>query len=55
MLPVDYLDVIRRDAEVPAELDPVVQDVLLRMTDFAAYRRPSARSALQALEMKGSR
>ena len=55
VLPEGYLDVIRRDAEVPAELDPVVQDVLLKMTDFAAYRRPSARSALQALEMKGSR
>ena len=54
-LPEGYLDVIRRDAEVPAEVEHVVRDVLLEMTDFAAYRRPSARAALQCLEMKGSR
>lgn len=55
VLPEGYLDVMRRDAEVPAEVEHVVRDVLLNMTDFAAYRRPSARAALQLLETKGSR
>ena len=54
VLPEDYLDVIRQDAEVPGEVEQVVRDVLLAMTDFAAYRRPSARAALQCLELNGS-
>ena len=54
VLPEDYLDVIRQDAEVPGEVEHVVRDVLLAMTHFAAYRRPSARAALQFLELNGS-
>ena len=54
VLPEDYLDVIRQDADVPGEVEHVVRDVLLAMTDFAAYRRPSARAALQCLELNGS-
>jgi len=49
-----YLDVIRQDAEVPGEIEQAVREVLLAMTDFAAYRRPSARVALQRLQSTGS-
>lgn len=53
-LPEDYMDVIRGHPELPSEIDQVIRDLLLAMTDFAAYRRPSARQALAHLGWGGS-
>ena len=55
VLPGNYLDTLRQDADVPGEVGDVVRELLLGMTDFAAYRRPSARVALERLGLRGSR
>ena len=52
VLPDNYLDTMRQDADVPGEVQHVVRELLLAMTDFAAYRRPSARVAMERLGLR---
>ena len=48
-LPDNYLDTLRSDMEMPSAVEGDTRDLLLRMTEFAAYKRPAALSALAQL------
>ena len=53
-LPDDYLEILRSEMGIPPSIRGGIRDLLLRMTEYAAYKRPSARSALADLAKEQS-